>query len=244
MEEGDSPKPHFALHLGHFWTPPGYPSAQTRLRLQGEEQSQGGSFLTFFCRLGNERHVSAVHQVGRTLEGRERRWGWGAMSGGRGHRSNPSPADPCPTFTEFPPHPWSRAVMRAHFTEDVVEAARGRGSCQRSHTEVLDLKLGLPVPKRNHLSGRKQVFPVAQTVKSLPATQETWVRSLGWEDPLEKGMATHSSVLAWRIPWTEEPGGLQSMGSQRVDNTTTAGRKGQLVMLHSLWACFLWFPLC
>ena len=44
--------------------------------------------------------------------------------------------------------------------------------------------------------------------------QETWVHSLGWEDPLEKGMATHSSVLAWRIPWTEEPGGLQSMGSQ------------------------------
>ena len=46
--------------------------------------------------------------------------------------------------------------------------------------------------------------------------QETWVRSLGWEDPLEKGMATHSSILAWRIPWTGEPGGLQSMGSQRV----------------------------
>ena len=59
-------------------------------------------------------------------------------------------------------------------------------------------------------------FPVAQSVKNLPAVQETWVRSLGWEDPLEEGMATHSSTLAWRIPWTEEPGGLQSMGSQRV----------------------------
>ena len=57
---------------------------------------------------------------------------------------------------------------------------------------------------------------VAQMVKNPPAMQETWVRSLGWEDPLEKGMATHSSILAWRIPWTEEPGGLQSMGSQRV----------------------------
>ena len=57
---------------------------------------------------------------------------------------------------------------------------------------------------------------MAQTVKNLPAMQETWVRSLGWEDPLEKGMATHSSILAWRIPWTGEPGGLQSMGSQRV----------------------------
>ena len=57
---------------------------------------------------------------------------------------------------------------------------------------------------------------VAQTVKSLPAMWETRVRSLGWGDPLEKDMATHSSVLVWRIPWTEEPGGLQSLGSQRV----------------------------
>jgi len=55
---------------------------------------------------------------------------------------------------------------------------------------------------------------VAQMVKNSPAMQETWVRSLSWEDPLEKGMATHSSTLTWRIPWTEEPGGLQSMGSQ------------------------------
>ena len=57
---------------------------------------------------------------------------------------------------------------------------------------------------------------VAQMVKNLPATWETWVRSLGWEDPLEKEMATHSSILARRIPWTEEPGRLQSMESQRV----------------------------
>ena len=53
-------------------------------------------------------------------------------------------------------------------------------------------------------------------VKNLPAMQETWVLSLGWEDLLEKGMATHSSILAWRIPWTEKPGGPQSMGLQRV----------------------------
>ena len=53
---------------------------------------------------------------------------------------------------------------------------------------------------------------MAQMVKNLPAMQETWVRSLDREDPLEKGMATHSSILAWRIPWTQEPGGLQSMG--------------------------------
>ena len=53
-------------------------------------------------------------------------------------------------------------------------------------------------------------------VKKLPAMGETWVRPLGWEYPLEEGMATHSSILAWEIPWTGEPGGLQSMGSQRV----------------------------
>ena len=60
---------------------------------------------------------------------------------------------------------------------------------------------------------------IAQSVKNLPAMQETWVRSLGQEDPLEKEMATHSSILAWRIPGTEEPGGLQSMGLQESDTT-------------------------
>jgi len=57
---------------------------------------------------------------------------------------------------------------------------------------------------------------VVQRVKNLPAVQETRVQSLGWEDPLEEGIVTHSSILAWRIPWTEEPDGLQSMGLQRV----------------------------
>ena len=57
---------------------------------------------------------------------------------------------------------------------------------------------------------------MAQRLKRLPAMQETWVQSLGWEDPLEKEMTTHSSILAWRIPWTEELGGLQSTGLQRV----------------------------
>ena len=55
---------------------------------------------------------------------------------------------------------------------------------------------------------------MAQTVKNLPAMLETWVQSLGWEDPLGEEMETHSSILAWRITWTEEPGSLQSMGSQ------------------------------
>ena len=57
---------------------------------------------------------------------------------------------------------------------------------------------------------------VAQMVKNLPAVWETWVQSLGWEDPVEEGMDTYSSILAWRIPWTEEPGRLQSMELQRV----------------------------
>ena len=61
--------------------------------------------------------------------------------------------------------------------------------------------------------------PVAQMVKNLPAMQETQVQSLGQEDPLEKEMATHSSILVWKIPWTEEPGGLQSMGFQEADTT-------------------------
>ena len=61
-------------------------------------------------------------------------------------------------------------------------------------------------------------LPVGQMVKNLPARQETWVRSLDGEDPLEKGMGTHSSILAWRIPWTEEPGRLQFVGLQRVEH--------------------------
>ena len=59
-------------------------------------------------------------------------------------------------------------------------------------------------------------FPGGLDGKNPPVMQKTWVWSLGWEDPLEKGMATYSSILAWRIPWIEEPGELQSMGSQRV----------------------------
>ena len=59
---------------------------------------------------------------------------------------------------------------------------------------------------------------MTQTVKNLSAMQETWVRSLSWKDPLEKGMTTSSSILAWKIPWAEEPARLQSVGSQRVRN--------------------------
>ena len=72
--------------------------------------------------------------------------------------------------------------------------------------------------RKNKLEGFSLGFPVAQTVKCLPAVWETWVQSLGWENPLEKEMATHSSTLAWKIPWTEEPSRLRSMGSQRVEH--------------------------
>ena len=83
-------------------------------------------------------------------------------------------------------------------------------------------------------------------VKNLPAMRETWVRSLGQEDPLEEGMATHSSILAWRIPWTEDPGRLQSMGSQRVGHNWTTeyaylydgeeeGIKQNYKLLHGSW---------
>ena len=74
----------------------------------------------------------------------------------------------------------------------------------------------LPSLKHSFLTWRDRASLVAQPVKNPPARQETLVRFLGQADPLEKGTATHSSILAWRIPWTEEPGGLQSMGSQRV----------------------------
>ena len=63
---------------------------------------------------------------------------------------------------------------------------------------------------------------MAHVVNNLSAVQQTWVRSLCWEDPLEKGMATHSNILAWRIPWTEEPGELQSMVLQRVGHDSAA----------------------
>ena len=69
-------------------------------------------------------------------------------------------------------------------------------------------------------------------VKNPPAMQETWIRSLGWEDPLEKGVATHSSILAWRVPWTEEPGGLQRMGSQRVGHDGVTNMHTQHLGIH------------
>ena len=92
---------------------------------------------------------------------------------------------------------------------------------------------------------------VAQKVKCLPSMQETQVWSLGWEDPLEKEMATHSSTLAWKIPWTEEPSRLQSMGSQSGHDWTTSlhftlCKKHSFLEAHDDWACyhlFFWLTL-
>ena len=82
---------------------------------------------------------------------------------------------------------------------------------------------------------------MAQRLKRLPAMQETWVRSLGREDPLEKEMAPHSSTLAWKIPWTEEPGRLQSMGSRRVGHDCSHGwAEAHLLLPRGVcgWALF------
>ena len=76
---------------------------------------------------------------------------------------------------------------------------------------------------------------LTQIGKNVPAMQETWVPSLGWEDLLEKGMSTHSIILAWRIPWTEEPDGLQFMGLQRA---------GHSWLTNTFTFLFLFFPLC
>ena len=75
-------------------------------------------------------------------------------------------------------------------------------------------------------------FPVAQTVKNLPAMQETWVQSLDQEDPLEKGLATHSSILVWRIPWTQESGGLQSMDRVAKSQTQWTDYHFHFLFLH------------
>ena len=80
----------------------------------------------------------------------------------------------------------------------------------------VDIIFPIPLSTIKNPGHKIRDLPVAQTIKNLPAMQEMQVRSLGREDSLEKGMATHSSILAWEIPWTEEPGELQSMESQKV----------------------------
>ena len=91
-------------------------------------------------------------------------------------------------------------------------------------------------------SGRSLSSLVAQMVKNLPTMLETWVQSLGGEDPLEKEMATHSGILSWKIPWTEKPGGLQSMGSQRIGHDSMhfwGCWTGVLLLCLSRWDFYL-----
>ena len=88
----------------------------------------------------------------------------------------------------------------------------------KQNTNLLEIHINVKTSKRPSSCA----FLVAQLVKNLPAVQETRVRSLGLDNPLEKDMATHSSILAWKISWTEEPGGLQSMGLQRVEHNWAA----------------------
>ena len=89
-----------------------------------------------------------------------------------------------------------------------------------THTQNFTFTMGMAFGHRGPFPGDliciTLTFPDGSDVKNLPTMRETWVQFLGWEDPLEKRMAIHSSILAWRIPWTEEPSGLQSTGSQRV----------------------------
>ena len=103
-----------------------------------------------------------------------------------------------------------RSGLRKHWGDALVSLALGGFQLWISH-----LVLGLIVSA----SPKDGSSLVAQMVKNLPAMQKTWVRSLGREDPLENEIATHSNVLAWRTSWTEEPGRLQSVGSQRVSHT-------------------------
>ena len=89
-----------------------------------------------------------------------------------------------------------------------------KDTCTFSNSQSYLIKINNK--NRKQYNGSLITSLVAQTVKRLPTLQETRVQSLGWEDLLEKEMATHSSILAWKIPWAEESGGLESMGSQRV----------------------------
>ena len=91
----------------------------------------------------------------------------------------------------------------------------GRGQKEQSRPEG-PTTVGPLTGGQGNWGTPRTIAPVVQAVKNLSSMQKTWVQSLGRKDPLEKEMATHSSILAWRVPWTEETGGLQSMGSPRV----------------------------
>ena len=143
---------------------------------------------------------------------------------------------------------WS--IHEHHYHEMALRAmAIDESGCREWTKRVIGLSMnsatsGQWVSLRVILSPRASL--VAQTIKNLPAVQETWVQSLGQEDPLEKGMATYSNMLAWRIPWTEESGVLQSMRSQRVGhnwatNTHTHIHREHLRMSGNIFDCYSLF---
>ena len=99
----------------------------------------------------------------------------------------------------------------------VASLTPGRGEAGESTQDLAQDHILHALPQTNEAGSQAfWGFPGGSAVKNPPVMEETWVQSLGREDPLEKGMATHSSILTWEIPWTEEPDGLQSTGSQRV----------------------------
>ena len=112
--------------------------------------------------------------------------------------------------------PGESSHLGTQLTSLMSPAATGRFFTTSTDREAYScMDSAKPSRKNFLLSCATRVFPGNSVVKNLPAMQETWVRSLGWKDPLEEGRTTHSSILAWRIPWTVEPGGLQPMGSQK-----------------------------
>ena len=121
----------------------------------------------------------------------------------------------CPTQTGWDHWPFSWACVNGQWMTFWCQGAKNPAlrSCESCH--ILKCFLWSLILRCNLHRTSTSPFLMAQMVKNLPAMQETWIRSLGWEDPLEKGTAIHSSILAWRIPWAQEPGGLQSMGLQK-----------------------------
>ena len=181
------------------------------------------SFLTLFSRASrdslclcrhNELHSGKHPQPQKSLPGRHNSHGPGHAEPGLGElRAQKSALEHrgggilTRTLASGPPT-WL-CLAATH-----VPGVEGREEEKHAgHSSLQDLR---PEPKKLLPIYFIWVSLVVQTVKNPPAIWEKQVQSLGWEDPLEEAMATHSSILAWRIPWTEEPGGLQSMGSQRV----------------------------
>ena len=154
---------------------------------------------------------TAAHQAPPSLGfSRQEHWSWLSFPSAM-HESESEVAQACPTLCNpmdcSPPGPSVHGIFQARVLEWVAIAFS------------ISFLLNLFFEEDIYIEVQLIYFPGGSAVKNSPAmqeTQETWVQSLGWEDPLEEGRATYSSILAWRIPWTEQPGVLQSIGQQRV----------------------------